>query len=120
MVSPINVPIRIFCDLPYSEVGRSFLRGHFIGRDLSRLLILILLILSPLTFSNDKIPNFQPDGLSNFSLTAKSCRTVAVVLSDKSPTIVLADINVVSPQKFDSLPHITQSYSSQISRAPPA
>jgi hypothetical protein len=120
MVSPINIPIQIFSDLPKSGAGRSFLRSHFIDRDLSRLLILILLILSPLTFSNDNIPNFQPDGVSNFSLSTKSCRTVAVVRSEKSPTVVSADAGIVLPQTSCSLPHITPVCLFQISRAPPA
>jgi hypothetical protein len=107
-------------DLPHILVVRSCLRGNFIARDLSRLLILILLILSPLTFSNDNIPNFQPDGVSSYSISTKASRTVAVILPDASTSAVLTEALATTPQFPDSHPLISYRVSSQPSRAPPA
>jgi hypothetical protein len=50
-------------------------------RQLSQLLILLLMLLSPLTFSTDKVPNFTPDGEACASFRAKAAQTAAVVRS---------------------------------------
>jgi hypothetical protein len=83
-------------DLPVSRAGRYFLLGRFIVRDLSRLLILILIILSPLTFSNNSIPNFQPDCETSYSTSANSTRKVVVSIPAKHTIFVTANYLVAS------------------------
>jgi hypothetical protein len=115
----MNILIRHAEEVPNSLVARSDLRGRFIARDLSRLLVLILLVLSPLTFSNDNIPNFQPDGVSSYSLSTKNNSTVAVMQPDKPTKITAAEATVNTPHSPNSDPHISPLLSSQPSRAPP-
>ena len=120
MISSSNIPIQHSSDLPNTVTARSYLRGRFIARDLSRLLVLILLVLSPLTFSNDNIPNFQPDGVSSYSLSTKNNFAVAVMQPDKPTKITAAEATVTTPHSPNSDPHISPILSSQPSRAPPA
>lgn len=101
------------------EAGRSYLCNRFIARDLSRLLILILLILSPLTYSNDSIPNFAPDGVSSCFLFKKDSCTVAVMGPGAPPIIALVDARVVAPHTPCPTPHICPVCSAQSSRASP-
>lgn len=116
----MNTIIRYTSDLLNVLVVSPCLRGNYIARDLSRLLILILLVLSPLTFSNDKIPNFQPDGLSNYSLKTKVSFSVAVMRPDVAAPFIGAETTVVVPHPSGSYPYIAPVCSSQPSRAPPA
>lgn len=58
-------------------------------RQLSQLLILIVMLLSPLTFSTDKVPNFTPDGEACSSFRVKSEQAVTVpriTPSSKAPS----------------------------------
>lgn len=120
MMLQTTIPIHCSSNSPRFEAGNSCLRGHFINRDLSRLLVLILLILTPLTYSNDSIPNFQPDGVSSFSLKTKTGTTVAVTRPDLPITVTVTAVTVVSLHSTHSNPHISPVRSSQPSRAPPA
>lgn len=120
MEVPIITPTQHISDLPNILVVRSCLGGNFISRDLSRLLILILLILSPLTFSNDNIPNFQPDGVSSYSLSTKAGCTVAVLQPDAPSSAILTEALATTLQSPNSHPLISYTVSSQPSRAPPA
>ena len=105
---------------PHIVAEPSCLRRRFIGRYLSRLLVLILLILTPLTYSNDNTPNFQPDGVSSFSLKTKTSSSIAVMRPDAALTVTLAEAIVVSLQSNGFSPHFPPVCSSQLSRAPPA
>lgn len=88
----------------HKECG-SFLLRHFLQRDLSRLLIVIVLFLSPLTFSTEKIPNFQPDCATSISAQAPASAicTVAMIRSENSPAVVWAT-NRVDPSCLVCLP----------------
>lgn len=79
-----------------SRVSKSpFLRAHSPKRCLSKLLILLLLLLAPITFSSDNIPNFQPEcetsstiGIKTVSVLAnfhKECSIVYPELSSSPP-----------------------------------
>ena len=91
---------------------------RFLHRDLSPLLIVILLFLAPLTFSNEKIPNFQPDCTTSYSHSETRC-TLAIARAVASPVIASAPAGVVAPQSPDLLTPITPQYSAKTSRAPP-
>lgn len=111
----------VLYDPPWNRAGHNLLLGPYIARDLSRLLILIIIILSPLTFSNNNIPNFKPDCETHYTKSAKSIRKVvvarAVIHKDVATHHELA---VSSPQTPFFLPHATPICSSQTSRASPA
>lgn len=53
---------------------------------LSKSLIAILLLLSPLTFSTDTVPNFQPDGETGSYNRART--SVRVAITDRSVRII--------------------------------
>jgi hypothetical protein len=92
---------------------------RFLHRDLSPLLIAILLFLSPLTFSNENIPNFQPDCAASFSLSGKPRSTVTNARAVTSPVILSSPANVVPPHVHYLLTHNTPLHSIKTSRAPP-
>lgn len=96
----------------------SRLLRRFLHRDLSPLLIVILLFLAPLTFSNDKIPNFQPDCTTSYSHSETRC-TLALARAITAPVVVAAPAGVLSSQAPDLLLPITPQYSAKTSRAPP-
>lgn len=90
-------------------------------RRLSHLLIIILVILSPLTFSNDDIPNFEPKCEAK-SFTSKKA-DVTVTLYYPPPLTVHND-PAPSSVKFYSFPPAVFPSNLQIvidypSRAPP-
>jgi hypothetical protein len=92
---------------------------RFLHRDLSPLLIVILLCLSPLTFSNENTPNFQPDCAASFSLAEK---TRSAVVNTRAVTPFLMDSSaagVVLAQVHYLLTHSTPLHSVKTSRAPP-
>lgn len=61
------------------RVIRANLLGHLLRRDLSYLLVITLLLLSAVSFSTEKIPNFKPD-----------CETTSIQKSTKaSPVAVI-------------------------------
>jgi hypothetical protein len=91
---------------------------RFLHRDLSPLLIVILLFLAPLTFSNEKIPNFQPDCTTSYSHTETRC-TLAITRAIASPVVPPSSAGVVAPQSPDFLTPITPQCFAKTSRAPP-
>lgn len=92
---------------------------RFLHRDLSPLLIVILLCLSPLTFSNENIPNFQPDCTASFSHAERMRCTVAIVRAVTIPLVATSSAGGVLPQVHDLLTHSTPLHSVKTSRAPP-
>lgn len=93
--------------------------SFFLHRDLSRLLIIIVLLLSPLTFSSEKIPNFQPDCASSIFVPASDNYNVATLRAEKSPAVAWSKERVDPPPILYVFSHIPPVYSSQTSRAPP-
>ena len=91
---------------------------RFLHRDLSPLLIVILLFLAPLTFSNEKIPNFQPDCTTSYSHSETRC-SLAIGRAITAPVVASASAGVRSSQSPDLLLPITPQYSAKTSRAPP-
>lgn len=89
-------------------------------RYLSQSLILILALLSPLTFSTDKVPNFTPDCEIQFTQGTKSSRIVIVRRCPVSPKAAVAGTAttryIVSPP---STPHTSSLCIPSSSRAPP-
>ena len=111
-----------FSALPHDAASRLFLHRPFFRRYLSHLLIAILLILAPITFSNDNIPNFQPECETRSSLRVTARNTIAPLRS--SGTIVLQE-STASPSPRYSFPAPLMPAALQISlatpgRAPPA
>lgn len=73
---------------PSPLMGRANLIGRHLRRDLSFLLVFTLLLLSAITFSTEKIPNFKPDCQTHQAPKEKNRTTVAVVrTSPRSTTI---------------------------------
>jgi hypothetical protein len=103
---------------PAGMVSCPLLR-YFLHRDLSPLLIIMLFFFSPLTFSNENIPNFQPDCAANFSLSEKPRSTVVNARAVTSPVIAPPAAGVVPPQVHYLLTHNTPLHSVKTSRAPP-
>lgn len=97
-------------------------KGQFpLRRALTQSLIVILLFLSPLTFSTDTVPNFQPDCETHVALKEKSRIAFAVIRNMAAGKIL--SIETPSPSHFILavlfLPSSTPLLSSP-SRAPPA
>jgi hypothetical protein len=92
---------------------------RFLHRDLSPLLIVILLFLAPLTFSNENIPNFQPDCAANFPVSEKRRCSIAIARAVSSPVMASSPAGVASPQVHYLLTHNTPLHSVKTSRAPP-
>jgi hypothetical protein len=104
---------------PSAGVAFSPRLRRFLHRDLSPLLIIILLCLSPLTFSNENIPNFQPDCTATFSLAERPRSTVVNTRAVTPLLVAPPAAGVVSPQVHDLLTHSTPLHSVKTSRAPP-
>lgn len=109
------VPPSVFS--PAGAISSPLLR-RFLHRDLSPLLIVILLFLAPLTFSNEKIPNFQPDCTTSYPHSEMRC-TLAIGRALASPVVVSTSAGVITSQSPDLLTPITPQYSAKTSRAPP-
>lgn len=94
--------------------------GKHLRRELSCLLVLTLLLLSAITFSTDKIPNFKPDCKTHSALKIKSAAAVAVATCLSEPCL-----DTISPA--DASPTISAPVSSPVewfslttsSRGPP-
>lgn len=117
MISFTDNPIHCFNNSLLIAAERSCLRGHFTDRYLPRLLVLILLILTPLTYSSDSTPNFQPDGVSSYSLKTKTSCSVAAMRPNLAATGTVAETMRTTLQSIISGPPVRPS---QPSRAPPA
>ncbi|MDD2310068.1 MAG: hypothetical protein PHH91_10850 [Desulfuromonadaceae bacterium] len=103
------------------RAGRANLIGRMLRRDLSCLLVITLLLLSAISFSTEKIPNFKPDCETTSIQKSTSASPVAVV---RCPTIPTAKKNSVSPAICLALtapmaPVIELFYLPVASRAPP-
>lgn len=103
--------------LPAGSISSPLMR-RFLHRDLSPLLIVILLFLAPLTFSNEKIPNFQPDCTTSFSQPETRC-ILAIGRSVTAPIVVTSSASVFSSQSPELLLPLPPQYSAKTSRAPP-
>jgi len=106
--------------------GQKFIKsaekGQFpLRRVLTQSLIVILLFLSPLTFSTDKVPNFQPDCETHVVLKEKSRTAVAVARNIFNVKTAVLEIQAHPHFFLSSLlaPASRPSFSSP-SRAPPA
>ena len=70
------------------RVNRANLLGHLLRRDLSYLLVITLLLLSAVSFSTEKIPNFKPD-----------CETTSVQKSTKASPVAVIRSHSLSKTK---------------------
>lgn len=104
---------------PVSAGDDPRLLRRFLHRDLSPLLILILLVLAPLTFSNDKIPNFQPDVTTTLSLTVKPGYVAALRRSARYPAREWLRSGGLPRLASVFFPQITPLYFAKTPRAPP-
>lgn len=116
-VLKLEQAVRASASAPAGGISSPLLR-RFLHRDLSPLLIVILLFLAPLTFSNEKIPNFQPDCTTSYSHSETRC-TLAIGRAITSPIVASAPDGVITSQSPDLLLPITSQYSAKTSRAPP-
>jgi hypothetical protein len=109
----------IFPNLELTTAGK---QGQFpLRRILSHSLITILLFLSPMTFSTDKVPNFQPDCETHNSLKEKSRTALAVVRNIVSEIPAVSEIQAAPSFILSSVFPLTGTPSfSSSSRAPPA
>jgi hypothetical protein len=108
--------------LPHAPAKFLFLRKLFFKRYLSNLLMAILLLLAPITFSNDSIPNFQPEcEASSFLRSAES--TAVAPFRRAIPIAPKGRISSPSPRYLypaPLTPSILQIFLAAPSRAPPA
>jgi hypothetical protein len=108
--------------LPNLKLTTAGKKGQFpLRRILSHSLITILLFLSPITFSTDKVPNFQPDCETHISLKEKSRTALAVLRNIVSEKTAVSEIQAAPSFILSSVFLLkgTASFSSP-SRAPPA
>gem|GEM_PF-7131265 len=73
-----NIPPISFAIPPCANLGGSIRHRFYPAKLLSRILVLILVILSPITFSNNSIPNFQPDCETACHISVGSVRKTAI------------------------------------------
>lgn len=104
---------------PPVNAGSSLLLRRFLHRDLSPLLIVILLFLSPLTFSNEKIPNFQPDCATSFSVRAGPRYSIAITRAITPVVILPFSAALLALPCAAPLLANPPLYSVKTSRAPP-
>lgn len=107
---------------PHSGAARNLLSSwRNTKRFLSQLLIVIIATLSPLTFSNDDIPNFEPR-CETRSLTTKSV-DVTVTLCYPPTPVANKDPKPLSEPRYASLsavlPTVLHIFPVYPSRAPP-
>jgi len=76
------------------QAGHYNLVGHLLRRDLSYLLVITLLLLSAISFSTEKIPNFKPDCETTSVQKSTKASPVAVV---RSPSVSKTKNNTSSP-----------------------
>jgi hypothetical protein len=90
-------------------------------RQLSQMLILIVMLLSPLTFSTDKVPNFVPDGETCSSFRVKSEQIATVARITPSPKASRTQQAVSRYTTADPrTPHIASIAIPLRGRAPPS
>jgi hypothetical protein len=117
MLSP-HTTLSVF--VPSPRTGRAALIGHNLRRELSCLLVLTLLLLSAVTFSTDKIPNFNPDCKTHSALKIKSASAVAVVSCLSESSVVDTSPTVVCPTFSASVTPLVEWFSlATSSRGPP-
>jgi len=108
------------CSVPPSRAGCANLIGRLLRRDLSYLLVITLLLLSAISFSTDKIPNFKPDCETHQTPKEKNRTTVAIVrISPKSTTIIHTQAIHLYTQTVTQTPTKKIFYFPSPSRAPP-
>jgi len=117
-VLKLDVAVHSAASPPLVGLASPLLR-RFLHRDLSPLLIVILLFLAPLTFSNEKIPNFQPDCAASFSLSEKPRYIIAVDRTITLPRAASSCVASIPSVSIATLLPIPSVFSSKTSRAPP-
>lgn len=109
------------CALPPTPAGKLFLHKLFFRRYLSHLLIATLLLLTPITFSNDNIPNFQPECETRSAVRITMRSAVAIFRS--SGVTTLQKIKTAHSPRYSFptplFPAILQLSLATPSRAPP-
>jgi hypothetical protein len=102
------------------RVNRANLVGRMLRRDLSCLLVITLLLLSAISFSTEKIPNFKPDCETHQTQKENNRTTVAIIrISPKSTTITHTQTIYLYIQAVTQTPTQELFCFSSPSRAPP-
>ena len=98
-----------------------YLLGRTPLRRLSQSLIIILMLISPLSFSTDKISNFTYECPVSRNCSIKERRTAAIISSNLQhpQTVILPPANSY-PLPAPRHPQVLQHTASTHSRAPPA
>lgn len=90
-------------------------------RRLSQALIILLLLIAPVSYSTDKIPNFKPDCESSSPLREKTTKKVAVARRSGSASPRLShELIIPFSLLFCSTPPQNNFQLSNRGRAPPA
>jgi hypothetical protein len=102
------------------RVNRTNLIGRMLRRDLSCLLVITLLLLSAISFSTEKIPNFKPDCETHQTANENNRATVAIVHipTTSTATIHTQTIHLYTRTATQTPTKKTFCFSSP-SRAPP-
>ncbi len=106
----------------HAMLRHPLLSGRVSRKYLPQLLIILLLLLTPLTFSNDNIPNFEPE-CEISSLVFTKGVTASAVLAPIPSIVHHAHAQSPAPSYLISahfIPSATQISLATPSRAPPA